>query len=386
MITTDLAEDPQVIAGYIGISEDEVTDTLDPAKLENRFKLWTPQDLIDSNTPPVWTAKGLIIQPTYGMLAGAEKSLKSYIAQFIAVGAAAGVPILGQFQVPTPIPTLMMVGEGGRLPYTRRLERIARAYGVNLADLPLFSTFDVASTVSDQFRHSLVRNMKELWPGLVIIEPFYAFHGSASEGKMLHVEGEQLVWLGHTVNEYGADLIIGNHYNQTGTGSGLRRITGAGPAEWSDSWWIVEKDESRSDVSTGHFELSFDVGSRQWGGTSWDLVIDLGAFDDDTMDNEGDISWSISRTTGTVAARRNDQHSEIIRRVLAEPFKYTKSGLLDLIPGNAMNARKTLAKAVADGLVIVTPTPGPERGRMVIRDRYGPSQMLLSARRLTSTD
>jgi hypothetical protein len=146
----------------------------------------------------------------------------------------------------------------------------------------------------------------------------------------------------------------------------------------------VEKDESRSDVSTGHFELSFEVGSRQWGGTSWNLVVDLGAFDDDTMDNEGDISWSITRTTGTSATRRTDQYSEIISRVIAEPFKYMKTGLLDLIPGNATSARKTLAKAVADGSVVVTPTAAPENGRLVTRDRYGPSQMLLNARKLTS--
>jgi len=113
-------------------------------------------------------------------------------------------------------------------------------------------------------------------------------------------------------------------------------------------------------------------------------VVDLGAFDDDTMDNEGDISWSITRTTGTSATRRTDQYSEIISRVIAEPFKYTKTGLLDLIPGNATSARKTLAKAVADGSVVVTPTAAPENGRLVTRDRYGPSQMLLNARKLTS--
>ena len=371
MITTDLAEDPQVIAGYIGTSEDEVTDTLDPAKPENLFKLWTPQDLIDSNTPPVWTAKGLIIQPTYGMLAGAEKSLKSYIAQFIAVGAAAGVPILGQFQVPTPIPTLMMVGEGGRLPYTRRLERIARAYGVNLADLPLFSTFDVASTVSDQFRHSLVRNMKELWPGLVIIEPFYAFHGSASEGKLLHVEGEQLVWLSHTVNEYGADLIIGNHYNQTGTGSGLRRITGAGPAEWSDSWWIVEKDESRSDVSTGHFELSFDVGSRQWGGTSWDLVIDLGAFDDDTMDNEGDITWTVQRSSGKQGGSSGTADS-ILNLVTQHPFEFTKTQIVNACGGRKPDAENVFRAMRLTGKIERQLAKRTEGTRQVTREVWGP--------------
>jgi hypothetical protein len=48
--------------------------------------------------------------------------------------------VLGHFEVPAPVPVLMMCGEGGRIPYTRRLLRIADAYGVNLADLPLFST------------------------------------------------------------------------------------------------------------------------------------------------------------------------------------------------------------------------------------------------------
>ncbi len=86
----------------------------DPNVPPERFKLWTPQDLLDNNVPPVWTIKGLVISPTYGMLAGAEKSLKSYLAQIIAVGAAAGIPVLGHFEVPEPVTVLMFVGEGGR--------------------------------------------------------------------------------------------------------------------------------------------------------------------------------------------------------------------------------------------------------------------------------
>ena len=245
------------------------------------------------------------------------------------------------------------------------------SYGVNLADLPLFSTFDVASTVSDQFRHSLVRNMTELWPGLVIIEPFYAFHGSASEGKLLHVEGEQLVWLSHTVNEYGADLIIGNHYNQTGTGSGLRRITGAGPAEWSDSWWIVEKDESRSDVSTGHFELSFDVGSRQWGGTSWDLVIDLGSFDDDTMDNEGDITWTVQRSSGRLSGNGSIT-AQILSIVTAHPFEYTRTQILQRCPGRKDIAEGVFTSMTFNRQIEKQNLPRLEGNRMVKRDLWGP--------------
>jgi hypothetical protein len=350
----------------------------DPNVPPERFKLWTPQDLLDNNVPPVWTIKGLVISPTYGMLAGAEKSLKSYLAQIIAVGAAAGIPVLGHFEVPEPVTVLMFVGEGGRSPYTRRLERIAAVYGANLADLPLLMSFDVASVVSDVFRHSFVQHLKDHHPAITIIEPYYAFHGTASEGKMLYEEGDQLVWLSHTAEEHGSSLIIGNHYNQTGSGSGLRRITGAGPAEWSDSWWIVEKDENRSDVTTGHFELAFEVGSRQWGATSWDLTVDLGPFDDDTLDNEGDIAWTVQRSSGKPSGNGSTT-AHILSIVTAHPFEYTRTQILQRCPGKKDAADGVFTSMMRNGLIEKQNLPRLEGNRMVKRDLWGPRTTALAS-------
>lgn len=365
MQTEALTEEHAATLAYIHAVDD-------PEVPDERFKLWTPQDLLDNNAPPVWTIKGLVISPTYGMLAGAEKSLKSYIAQFIAVGAAGGVPVLGQFEVPQPVPVLMFVGEGGRLPYTRRLERIAAAYGVNLADVPLLTSFDVASTQSDVFQHNFVQHLKDHHPAITIIEPWYAFHGAASEGKNLHQEGDQLVWLSHTAQEYGSSLIIGNHFNQTGSGSDLKRITGAGPAEWSDSWWIVEKDENRSDVTTGHFELAFQVGSRQWGATSWDLTVDLGPFDDDTLDNEGHISWTVQRSSDKQAGGGSTT-AHILSIVTAHPFEYTKAQIVAQCPGKKDTAEGVFTSVMFKGQIEKQKLPRLEGNRMVTRDLWGPS-------------
>jgi hypothetical protein len=348
-----------------------VPEDSDPNIPDERFKLWTPQDLIDNSTPPVWTVKGMLIHPTYGFLAGAEKSLKSYLAQIIAVGVAAGVPVLGHFEVPSPVPVLMMCGEGGRIPYTRRLLRIADAYGVNLADLPLFSTTDVASVTSDVFRTNFVRNLKEVGPGLTIIEPFYAFHGSASEGKMLAVEGDMLTWMSHTTLDHGSSLIVGNHYNQTGTGSGLRRITGVGPAEWSDSWLIVEKDDTKSDVTTGHFELALEVGSRQWGGTSWDVVIDIGPFNDDSMDNEGPITWTVQRATG----RRGGSSGTadyILNLVTQRPFEFTKSQIVSNCNGKKTAVEQVFQALGLAGKIEMHTVKRQEGSRQVTREVWGP--------------
>lgn len=131
-----------------------------------------PEDL----TPPkpeaggrrafTWWIRGTLVHPTFGPIGGEKKSLKSYLLTSITLGLATGVPIFDHFKVNEPAPVVVYVGEGGRLPYTRRLKRIASAMGVNLADVPLFSSFDVAPIGSQRFTESLERDLKRE-PGLV---------------------------------------------------------------------------------------------------------------------------------------------------------------------------------------------------------------------------
>jgi hypothetical protein len=353
------------------VTENQTAPEEDPNVPDKQFQIWTPRDLVEKNVPPEWTIKGLVIKPTYGMLAGAEKSLKSYLAQLIAVGAAGGVPILGQFVVPEPVPVLMMCGEGGRLPYTRRLLRIAEAYGLDLADLPLYTTFDVGSVTASPFQTAFVQHLKDYQPAITIIEPYYAFHGAASEGKMLHIEGDQLVWLSHTCEMFGSSLIIGNHYNQTGSGSGLRRITGAGPAEWSDSWWIVEKDVNASDVTVGHFELRFEVGSRQWGAADYDLTIDLGPFDDEAMDNTGEITWSVAKHVGTRTVQGTAANL-ILSMVITEPFVHTKTEILAACKGSSDDNRNVFMALSLNGKIECRTVKRDEHGKMMPREVWGP--------------
>ena len=116
----------------------------------------------------MWTAQGLIIHPTFGMLAGAEKSLKSYLAQILAVGVTAGVPVLGHFAVPRAVPVVMYCGEGGERPYTRRLQRICDAYGVRFTDLDLFTTFDTGSVLSTAFQDSYQQMLRDHRPALTV--------------------------------------------------------------------------------------------------------------------------------------------------------------------------------------------------------------------------
>jgi AAA domain len=110
-----------------------------------------------------WQVRGLLAKPTYGPIGGEKKSLKSYVATFVNLAMASGEKLFGHFEVDESGPVIAYVGEGGRVPYTRRLER-----------------------------------------------------------------GELLASLSTPIVQAGASLLVVDHFNKTGAGRGLDRITQAG--------------------------------------------------------------------------------------------------------------------------------------------------------------
>ena len=123
-----------------------------------------------------WLVSGLLAQPTYGQIAGEMKTLKSYITGLISVGLASGTPIFGKFAPPGPRPVVAYVGEGGRSLWTRRIRRICSAMGVNPADLDLHPSYDVAPISSVRFQESLQKDLAEIEPGLVTLDPVSYTH------------------------------------------------------------------------------------------------------------------------------------------------------------------------------------------------------------------
>jgi hypothetical protein len=121
--------------------QDDQQPTVDPKP----FRLWTPGELLDEPHSFEWTVRGMLSHPSFGPIAGERKSLKSYIGTFIALGVASGRPIFDHFKVERPGPVIAYVGEGGRGPFTERLDRIARAMGVQLRGLELYTAFEGSS-------------------------------------------------------------------------------------------------------------------------------------------------------------------------------------------------------------------------------------------------
>ena len=322
------------------------------------FKRWTMPELLEADLTFRWHVRRLIIDPTHGMWAGELKTLKTTVSTVVNLARAAGVPAFGVFEVDEPAPVISYVGEGGRVPYTRLLKRLARAMDINLETIPFEVSFQAAPMNGSRFIETLDRDLREVKPALVVPDPLYAFHGTAADARNLHDEGGLLAGLSTRCADAGASTTVVNHFNQTGQGRGLKRITMAGGGEWCDSWWLLSHRQE-PDVERGEFELLLEVGSRQWGGSAWDLDVSLGRFNHDLEDFDGDVSWSIRRHDGsTDGSGGRSVADRTVDRVRSHPGEHSPSELAKVLGGRYQDTLAEIQKLIDDGpldFIPVTP-------------------------------
>lgn len=339
---------------------------------QHTMRRWTMEELLSADRSFHWLAKGLLAQPTYGMLGGPRKTLKTYMLLFIALGVAAGEPIFGQFPVPGgPRTVVLYVGEGGRVPMTRRLERVAEAIGVDLADIPLFPYFDVTPLNSPLFQETLRADLEELHPALVVIDPLYSFHPADVKASSLYEEGALLAAVSTPCVNAGCSLIIGNHFNKTGSGAGLDRITQAGGQEWSDTWMLLSHRE-KPKVDEGRFKLLLDIGSRQWGGGNWDIDLTIGSFDVERAEFDGPITWTIDRHKET-EPDEIPADVEILDVLSDMPWAHTRTQVKDLVGVGTAKFNVAWKELRDTGLIVLERVARMEGGRKVSREVWAPA-------------
>ena len=244
--------------------------------------------------PLEWLVRGLLPRETHGQIGGGQKTLKSYIGCTIGVGVALGRPVLGRFEVPERRRVLLIAGEGGERLLLARLYRICRAYGADWSALVGWLRFSTVSApiTSPVFAERIAEEVEAFDPGYVNLDPWYVYGGGDVNSSQLNEVGERLESVRRVVGG-GRALLINHHLNQTGTGTGIVRLAGAGHAEWVDSWLLLAH-RTPPNVDAGQFRLALEVGSRQWGGSSWNVDYDVGHFDAEHGTHDGDIAWTVT--------------------------------------------------------------------------------------------
>jgi hypothetical protein len=124
-----------------------------------------------------WLVTGLWAQEAVGIIGGEPKCCKSFLALDLAVAVAAGTPCLRRFAVPRPGRVLLYAAEDALHIVRRRLEGIAVAAGMALADLDIqVITAPVLRLDFKADRNSLAETVARLGPRLLILDPFVRLH------------------------------------------------------------------------------------------------------------------------------------------------------------------------------------------------------------------
>jgi hypothetical protein len=110
-----------------------------------------------------------------------------------------------------------------------------------------------------------------------------------------------------------------------------------------------------ADVAAGRFRLSLDIGSRQWGGSTWDLDLNIGSLGDDGLDHDGDITWEI-RKAGVGGT--DNPRARILAAVVEAPGEHGKEELAKAAGGRLTDARRLVDAVENAGQIWQQRVPG----------------------------
>jgi hypothetical protein len=300
-----------------------------------------------------WHAAAFLARPTHAELAGAEKSLKSYTGLMLDVALAAGLPVLGRFEVVERQRVLLLVGEGGEGPWLRRFAAVCAAYGVEPGDLRGWVRYcsTTASVSSPRFVDSVRAELETFGPALVHLDPWYAYASGQADSRQVTEVGSQLAAFGELCSSNGASALINHHFNRTEQ-TGLRQITGAGHAEWVDSWLMV-KHRTPAQPALGRYQLRLDVGSRQWGGNEYDLDVSVEPM-------TGAVGWHIVEASATGDDDEGDSLTQpkldLLRTGRKARKALTRASWIERTKGRASTLRVAFDELVEEGRIAIVTT------------------------------
>jgi len=102
-------------------------------------------DLDDGDARPRWLVEPLWARAAVGVLGGAPKCCKSWLALDLAVSVSSGTACLGVFDVADAGPVLLYMAEDSAPVVKARLRGICRARGLDLATIPIYDKLHVCT-------------------------------------------------------------------------------------------------------------------------------------------------------------------------------------------------------------------------------------------------
>jgi AAA domain len=210
--------------------------------------------LADAPAGRRWLVESLWARAGVGIVGGAPKCCKSWLALDIALSVASGTACLGHFSVHDPGAVLVYLAEDGPEAIKQRLLGLCRHRRLDLGALPL----DVITAPSlrldlDRDRARLSRTVRAARPRLLLLDPFVRLH-RIDENNAGDVSAI-LAFLRELQREHDVAVLVVHHARKNGpagtqAGQGLR---GSGDFHaWIDSALYVRRTKDHLSVSVEH--------------------------------------------------------------------------------------------------------------------------------------
>jgi hypothetical protein len=200
-----------------------------------------------------WLVSGLWSEQAVGIVGGEPKCCKSFLALDLAVAVASGMPCLRRFSVSRPGRVLLFAAEDALHIVRRRLEGIAAAGGVALADCDIqVITAPVLRLDLDADRRNLAETVARLQPRLLILDPFVRLHriDENASGEVAPL----LAYLRELQRRHGVAVLVVHHAKKGGGGMRAGQAL-RGSSEfhaWGDSNLYLRRDGEDISLSVEH--------------------------------------------------------------------------------------------------------------------------------------
>ena len=199
-----------------------------------------------------WLVTGLWSEQAVGIVGGEPKCCKSFLALDLAVAVASGTPCLRRFAVSRPGRVLLFAAEDALHIVRRRLEGIATAAGVALADLDIqVITAPVLRLDLDADRRNLAETVARLQPRLLILDPFVRLHriDENASGEVAPL----LAYLREQQRRHGMAVLVVHHARKGGSARAGQALRGSSEFHaWGDSNLYLRRDADTLTLTVEH--------------------------------------------------------------------------------------------------------------------------------------
>ena len=184
-----------------------------------------------------WLIESIWASEACGLIGATPKTGKTWLGLSMALAVASGTKLFGEYAVTDPGPALVFPAEGSSASIRNRVDMLAAASGVEVADLPLHLLDTDALHLDDpEHRTRFELTLEALRPKIVVLDPLVRLH-TGHESDTQHVS-ELLGYLRSLQRRFAVAIVVTHHLGKgrSGSASGGERLRGSGDLHaWGDS-------------------------------------------------------------------------------------------------------------------------------------------------------